>query len=165
MQFVDVTNDVAFRKIFGQQEKKEVLISFLNAIIILPNNAIINDIAILNPYQLPLLAEGKTTILDIKAKDSLGNTFIVEMQVAQNKAFHKRVLYYTSQSYSQQIKEGDDYSKLFPVYFVGILNFPIGNNNNYLSTHKILNVETNEHVFMDVSFHIIELIKFNKKLP
>jgi predicted transposase/invertase (TIGR01784 family) len=164
MQFVDVTNDVAFRKIFGQQEKKEVLISFLNAVIRLPNDEIVVDITIMNPYQLPLLAEGKTTILDVKAKDSAGNTFIVEMQVAQNKAFHKRVLYYTSQSYSQQINDGEDYSKLFPVYFVGILNFEIGENTNYLSTHKVLNVETHEHIFSDVSFHIIELKKFKKEI-
>jgi predicted transposase/invertase (TIGR01784 family) len=164
MQFVDVTNDIAFRKIFGQQEKKEVLISFLNAVITLPNNAIVEDVTIVNPYQLPLLAQGKTTILDVKAKDSVGNTFIVEMQVAQSKAFHKRVMYYTAQSYSQQIVEGDDYDKLFPVYFIGILNFPFDSSTHYYNTYKVQNVETHEQVFTDISFHIIELEKFTKKL-
>ncbi len=164
MQFVNVTNDVAFRKIFGQQEKKEVLISFLNAVIRLPNNGLVADLSILNPYQLPMLTTGKTTILDVKAIDTNGNTFIVEMQVAHNKHFHKRVLYYTSQSYSQQIKEGEDYSKLFPIYFIGILNFDIGNNNQYFSTHKVLNVETQENVFSDIAFQIIELPKFNKAI-
>jgi predicted transposase/invertase (TIGR01784 family) len=164
MQFVDVTNDIAFRKIFGQQEKKEVLISFLNAVITLPNYAKVEDVTIVNPYQLPLLAQGKTTILDVKAKDSVGNTFIVEMQVAQSKAFHKRVMYYTAQSYSQQIVEGDDYDKLFPVYFIGILNFPFDSSTNYYNTYKVQNVETHEQVFTDISFHIIELEKFKKQL-
>ncbi len=93
MKFVDVTNDIAFRKIFGNENKKISLISFLNAVINLPNGNVITDVDILNPYQLPKLADGKSTILDVKARDKQGNTFIVEMQIAESEYFHKRVLY------------------------------------------------------------------------
>jgi predicted transposase/invertase (TIGR01784 family) len=118
MRFVDVTNDIAFRKIFGNENKKISLISFLNAVINLPNGNVVTDVDILNPYQLPKLADGKSTILDVKARDKEGNTFIVEMQIAQSEYFHKRVLYYTSQSYTNQITDGIEYKKLYPVYFI-----------------------------------------------
>jgi predicted transposase/invertase (TIGR01784 family) len=164
MQFVDVTNYVAFRKIFGQQEKKEVLISFLNAVITLPNQAIVEDVLIVNPYQLPIIADGKVSILDIKAKDTIGNTFIVEMQVAPSAYFHKRVTYYCSKSYADQIDKGENYQDLFPVYFIGILDFDISQSNHYFSTHKMSDTKTNEVVFSDIEYNVIELEKFKKTI-
>lgn len=164
MKLVDVTNDIAFRKIFGNENRKEVLISFLNAVIDLPENKRIADVEITNPYQLSKLSNGKTTIVDVKAKDEKGNIFIVEMQVADFEFFHKRILYYTSQSYTGQIIKGGEYSKLRPVYFIGILEFEIGNNPSYFSRHKVLDVETNEQVIRDVEFNFIELPKFTKTL-
>ena len=164
MKFVDVTNDIAFRKIFGDENRKISLISFLNAVIKLPNNNSIIDVDIINPYQLAKLSGGKSIIVDVKAKDKNGNTFIVEMQIAESDFFHKRVLYYTSQSYSSQIEEGKKYHKLNPVYFIGILEFEISRNKNYVSCHKVLDVETNEQVIQDVEFNFIELPKFNKTL-
>ena len=164
MQFVDITNDIAFRKIFGNEAKKKSLISFLNATIALPKQEQIVDVEITNPYQLGKLSGGKSTIVDVKAKDQKGNVFIVEMQVAEFDFFHKRILYYTSQSYVAQIDKGIAYSKLKPVYFIGILEFEIGNNPNYFSRHKVLDVETSEQVIQDVEFNFIELPKFNKAL-
>jgi predicted transposase/invertase (TIGR01784 family) len=164
MKFVDVTNDIAFRKIFGNENKKISLISFLNAVIKLPNNNLIEEVDILNPYQFPNLADGKSTILDVKARDKKGNTFIVEMQVTESEYFHKRVLYYTSQSYTSQIPKGKDYRKLNPAYFIGILEFDISKKNQYFSCHKVLDVETKEHIIQDIEFNFIELLKFDKKL-
>lgn len=64
MKFVDITNDIAFRKIFGNGSKKKSLISFLNAVIDLPQNEQIIDVEITNPYQLGILSVGKSTIVD-----------------------------------------------------------------------------------------------------
>jgi predicted transposase/invertase (TIGR01784 family) len=164
MKFVDVTNDIAFRKIFGNEHKKISLISFLNAVINFPNDNKVVEVDILNPYQLAKLSGGKSTIVDVKAKDTNGNTFIVEMQIAEPEFFHKRILYYTSQSYTSQITKGKDYSKLNPVYFIGILEFEISKNPTYISCHKVLNIETNEHIIQDVEFNFIELPKFNKTI-
>ena len=94
MKFVDITNDIAFRKIFGNDSKKKSLISFLNAVINLPKNEQVIDVEITNPYQLGKLSGGKSTIVDVKAKDEKGNIFIVEMQVAEFDYFNKRILYY-----------------------------------------------------------------------
>ena len=164
MKFVDITNDMAFRKIFGNDNKKKSLISFLNAVINLPNNEKIVDVEIINPYQLGKLSEGKSTIVDVKAKDENGNVFIVEMQVAEMDYFNKRILYYTSQSYVSQLDKGVQYNKLKPVYFIGILEFEIGQNKNYFSRHKVLDVETQEHIIQDVEFNFIELPKFDKQI-
>ena len=164
MKFVDITNDIAFRKIFGNDSKKKSLISFLNAVIDLPKNEQIIDVTITNPYQLGKLSGGKSTIVDVKAKDEKGNIFIVEMQVAEFDYFHKRILYYTSQSYVSQIDKGVQYDKLKPVYFIGILEFEIGNNSNYFSRHKVLDVETKEQIIQDVEFNFIELPKFDKTI-
>ena len=60
--------------------------------------------------------------------------------------FHKRILYYTSQGYVSQIDKGVRYDKLKPVYFIGILEFEIGQNPNYFSRHKVLDVETKEQI-------------------
>ena len=68
MKFVDIKNDVAFRKIFGNENRKEVLISFLNAVLLLEKDNRIVTVDILTPYQLPALKGGKVTIVDVKSK-------------------------------------------------------------------------------------------------
>jgi len=163
MKFADVKNDIAFRKIFGNQNKKEILISFLNAILDFDEKHRITDVTILNPYQLPKFRDGKATIIDVKAKDQQGREFIVEMQVADALGFSKRVLYYSSQGYVSQIDREEFYDKLKPTVFVGILDFEISKNQNYISRHRILDVETGERVIEDMEFNFIELPKFTKK--
>lgn len=163
MKFVDIKNDVAFRKIFGNENRKEVLTSFLNAVLLLQDNNKIVNVDILTPYQLPALKGGKVTIVDVKAKDQNDKTYIVEMQVAEVEGFDKRVLYYASKSYSAQIERGDEYEKLNPTYFIGILDFEVTQNPSYINRHKIVDIATNENYIKDIEFNFIELPKFNKK--
>ena len=162
MKFVDIKNDIAFRKIFGNENRKEVLISFLNAVLLLENDKKIISVDILTPYQLPALKGGKVTILDVKAKDQSDKSYIIEMQVAEVDGFDKRVLYYASKSYSSQIDRGDLYKKLNPTFFIGILDFEITQNQDYISRHKIIDIETGENFIKDIEFNFIELPKFNK---
>jgi predicted transposase/invertase (TIGR01784 family) len=162
MKFLDVKNDVAFRKIFGNENKKEVLISFLNAVIILPNHATVVDLEVLSTQQMPDFNTGKVTIVDVKASDAMGNVYIVEMQVADADGFHKRVLYYASKSYTSQLKRGDDYRGLKPTYFIGILDFVATENPDYVSRHIVKDAKTGQHFIKDIEFNFIELPKFNK---
>jgi predicted transposase/invertase (TIGR01784 family) len=162
MQFADIKNDIAFRKIFGNENKTEILISFLNAVLKLEGNKQITWIEILNPYQVPIVLGAKSTILDVKAKDKVGNEYIVEMQVTDKLGFAKRVVYYSAKSYSAQLNIGEDYYTLKPTIFIGILNFNFLANLNYLSRHLILDADTHEHKLKDLDFNFIELPKFNK---
>jgi len=56
MKFLDPTNDVAFKKIFGNDQKKEILISFLNSLLGLKEGKKILEVEIQNPYQVPKIA-------------------------------------------------------------------------------------------------------------
>ena len=164
MKFVDVKNDIAFRKIFGNEKKKVILISFLNAVLGLEGRDRVKEVTLLNPFQLPRIAGEKSSIIDVKATDEKGLTFIVEMQVAEPAGFDKRVLYYTSKDYAGQINIGEEYPKLRPVYFIGVLDFKYFSGKNYLSSHLIVDEESGECVFKDLKFRFIELPKFNKKV-
>jgi predicted transposase/invertase (TIGR01784 family) len=162
MQFADVKNDIAFRKIFGNETKTEILISFLNAVLKLEGNKQINWVEILNPYQLPRIAGSKSTILDVRAKDKSGNSYIVEMQVTDKKGLDKRITFYSARGYASQLDATENYYKLKPVIFIGILNFEYMQSPHYLSRHLILDVATHEHKLKDLEFSFIELPKFNK---
>jgi predicted transposase/invertase (TIGR01784 family) len=162
MQFADIKNDIAFRKIFGNETRTEILISFLNAILKLEGSKQIVWVEILNPYQLPRMAGSKTTILDVRAKDQAGNFYIVEMQVTDRAGLDKRIVYYGAKSYASQLDAGENYYQLKPVIFIGILDFEYMQNPHYLSRHLILDADTSEHKLKDLEFTFIELPKFGK---
>jgi len=164
MRFADPKNDVAFKKIFGDENKTEVLISFLNSILDFKNGMKIKKVTIANPYQVPRIKDLKNTILDIKATNENDQEFIVEMQVEKDKNFAKRSLYYTSKSYVNQIDSGEKYPELKKVYFIGILDFAIFDTPDYISNHLILDTKTNTCELKDFEFTFIELKKFNLAL-
>jgi len=162
MKFVDIKNDIAFRKIFGNENKKEILISFLNAVLELPKGKQISRIEIKNPYQLPEIKGLKSSILDVKVTDERNISYIIEMQVEEPDGFDKRVQYYTSKQYSSQINVGEEYPKLNQVIFIGILNFNFFEGNNYLTRHLIVNQKTGKQELKDLEFNFIELPKFEE---
>ena len=161
MKFVDPTTDIAFKKVFGSEHRKIVLIEFLNNVLDLDSP--IEDVTLLNPYQAPPLQGLKPTTLDVRARDALGREFIVEMQVEKETGFHKRVLYYTSKAYVQQLDVGEKYHLLRPVLFLGVLDFTIFETSGYLTRHLILNPDTGERTLTDFEFNFIELPKFPKE--
>jgi predicted transposase/invertase (TIGR01784 family) len=164
VRFVDVTNDVAFRKIFGNQDKTASLISFLNSILDLDGDRKIVGVSITNPYLFPRIAGEKASVIDVRATDHAGRHFIVEMQVPDVKGFSKRVQYYAFRDYSMQINRGDQYNLLQPTHFIGVLDFSFSRSPEYLSHHLTVNKRTGEHLLTDVQFFFIELPKFDKKL-
>ena len=164
MKFVDIKNDIAFRKIFGNDNKKIILISFLNAVMKLKGQNAIVDVEILNPYQLPIIRNLKASIIDVKAKDKQGKTYIIEMQVAEPDGLDKRLLYYASKEYAQQIESGEFYTKLKPVIFIGIFDFRFTEGGKYLSHHAVCDVENGERTIKDMDFYFIELPSYNKPL-
>ena len=170
MKFADPKNDVAFRKIFGNEAKKVILISFLNSVLGLEGDRKIIELYFCNTFQLPRVAGLKSSIIDVNVKDQSGTTYIVEMQLSEVVSFDKRIQYYVSKEYSSQIEKGDDYSvrtgfKPVPtVVLVGILEFEYFEGHNYLTRHLILNMETKKNELKDINFNFIELPKFKKEL-
>lgn len=164
MQFVDIKNDIAFRKIFGNEQKSEPLISFLNAALELEGDRRVVSVKLTNPNLFPRIAGEKASILDVRATDQAGRKFVVEMQVAEKDGFDKRVQYYLSRDYSMQINRGEDYPLLNPAYFIGILDFEFSKSTHYHSRHLILEKATNEHLLKDIEFSFVELPKFHLEL-
>ena len=162
MKFLDPTNDYAFKRTFGNENKKEILISFLNSILARTGEKEITDITLLNPYQAPQIQGSKETIVDVRCHDQGGSEYIVEMQVLKQNYFDRRVLYYASKAYHTQLGKGEHYHELKPVIFLGILNFEFTENSHWISTHRIYDVDTKEHVLTDFDFTFVELPKFTK---
>jgi len=164
MVFVDPRNDLAFKKIFGDKNKSDILISFLNAILEFEDDMKIVSITLDNPYQMPDIEELKETILDIKATNGRGESFIVEMQKKDLGDFAKRSLYYTSKAYVSQINSGVNYKSLKKVYYISVVNFNMFESKECISRHLIINQETGAQDLEDFEFSFIELEKFDKKL-
>ncbi len=165
MNFVDIKNDIAFRKIFGNDKKTEIIISFLNAVLELPNGKRIKRVKIENPYQLPQIKDLKSSILDVRVTDEREISYIVEMQIEEPDGFDKRVQYYTAKQYASQIEKGDDYPKLNQVIFVGILNFTFfTDDKEYITRHRTVNIKTDVSTLNGMEYSFIELTKFKKKM-
>jgi predicted transposase/invertase (TIGR01784 family) len=164
MEFVDPKNDIAFRKIFGNENKKMILISFLNAVLGLEGRSRIDYVEILNPYQLPIIQGLKSSIVDIKARDGNEHSYIIEMQVAEPEGLEKRLLYYLSKEYVHQIDRGEKYPELKPVIFIGIFDFIFTASVDCISHHAVCNVHSGERVIKDMDFFFLELPKFKKAL-
>ena len=163
MHFLDPTNDYAFKKIFGNEQRKDILISFLNSILQLSDDEQIVNVTLLNPFQAPHIQGAKETILDVRCQDQKGHYYIVEMQVIPEAFFDKRVLYYASKAYASQLNQAETYKKLKPVIFLGILNFTFSQDTRAISTHVLHNVRTQDNLIKDIRFTFAELPKFDKQ--
>ncbi|MFJ5423142.1 Rpn family recombination-promoting nuclease/putative transposase [Wolbachia endosymbiont of Drosophila barbarae] len=162
-KFLDARNDIAFRRIFGTEKNKDILIHFLNDILGLTDDNKIKDVSFLSPIQDPVIASQKQSIVDVLCVDSTGVKTIIEMQVAKTRGFEKRAQYYAAKAYSSQADVGDQYHDLKGVIFIAIADFILFPNKlAYKSDHVTFDKMTFEHDLKDFSFTFIELPKFNK---
>lgn len=118
-RYLDPKADVVFKKIF--QEHPLLLISFLNAVLPLPADNPIITLSYLPSEQIPEIPAFKRTIADVKCTDAQGRVFIVEMQIDWTQSFKQRLLFGTSQAIVKQLKSGETYQLLQPVYGLGIV--------------------------------------------
>ena len=122
MRFLDVKTDYAFKKVFGSEQSKPILIDFLNAMIDFKDTKI-TDLTIVDPYQIPLLKGMKDSYVDVKAMLSNQTKVIIEMQVLNVEGFEKRVLYNAAKLYSTQLNQAERYDTLEPIIALTITDF------------------------------------------
>lgn len=168
-KYLDPKNDVAFRKIFGSEKHKDILIHFLNDMVLFSNKEPIVDVTFLKTVQDPEIASKKESIVDVLCSDTHGVQYIVEMQVAESAGFEKRAQYYAAKAYSGQLNKGKEsdgqYKNLKEIIFVSISNFILfPDKAAYKSDHVILDKVTGDHNLKDFSFTFLELPKFTKTL-
>jgi predicted transposase/invertase (TIGR01784 family) len=151
--------DVAFKKIFGVEENKDLLISLINSIVG-PEDQV-STLTLLNPYNPKNFRGDKISILDIKAQGKDGKRFNIEIQISDEADYDKRALYYWAKLYTEQLKVADDYALLSKAIGIHILNFiSIPQVTKYHNVFHIREQESNLHYFKDLELHTIELKKF-----
>ena len=123
MRFLDVKTDFAFKKVFGSQQSKPVLVDFLNAMLDYSGEFAIADLEIVDPYQIPLIKGMKDTFVDVKAVLANGSRVIIEMQVLNIEGFEQRILYNAAKQYSSQLLKGEHYRLLNPVIALTFTDF------------------------------------------
>ena len=159
-KFFNPKNDVAFKRLFGTERNKDILISFLNDV--LPNKKVI-DVQFLNTIQDVEAAALKQSIVDVLCTDQDKSHYIIEMQVAHYKDFIKRAQFYAAKAYTRQLKIGEEYDKLKEVIFIAITDFIMfPDKPGYKSDHVVLDGESYTRNLTDFSFTFIELPKFKK---
>ena len=164
MNFINPKTDFGFKKIFASPQHKEVLISFLNAMLYNAEPTI-QDLEIIDPYAAPAITGLKDTYLDVKAKITGDKTVIIEMQVINVEAFTKRVIYNAAKTYATQLKPREGYSKLNPLIALTITDFVLFENTEKFLTHFVFKeVEENIEYYREIELFFLELPKFNKRL-
>ena len=165
MNFINPKTDFAFKKIFGDEQNTDILISFLNGILY-EGNSTIQSLEILNPYQAPRIRGVKDTYLDVRAKLDNDQTVIVEMQVLNIEGFEKRILYNAAKAYSIQLDKGEGYTLLNPVIALTITDFEMFPNLDKVISRFILKERDFlvDYLIYDIELVFVELPKFGKRL-
>jgi predicted transposase/invertase (TIGR01784 family) len=165
VKYLNPKNDIAFKKIFGSEKNKDILIHFLNDVLNKTGKAAVKTVTLLNPIQQPELLYRKQSVVDVLCTDESGIQYIVEMQVSRVKGFEKRAQYYASKAYCNQMREGGAYENLKEIIFLAIANYVMfPEKGGYKSDHIILDKNSYEHDLKDFYFTFIELPKFTKEL-
>ncbi len=159
MEKINPRVDIAFKKIFGVEENKDLLISLINSIVSEEDQ--VTDVTLLNPYNLQSFKKDKLSILDVKAKGHDGKRFNIEIQISDEADYNKRALYYWAKLYTEQLKARGDYGELCKAIGIHILNFTsIPELEPYHNVFYITEKETGFHYFRDLELHTVELKKF-----
>lgn len=165
MKFIDPRIDFAFKKIFGSEDAKDILISFLESLLGLEGDRCIAELTILDPFLAPKIKELKYSVLDVKCRDHRGISYIVEMQIQKTAAFLKRIQYNAAKAYVHQIERGEDYPKLNQVIAVTITDFALFEGFDHcVSRHESRETVTGETFLQEILHYFIELPKFTKPL-
>jgi hypothetical protein len=153
--------DIAFKKIFGVEENKDLLISLVNSIVGQADQ--VSDLTLLNPYNPKNFKQDKLSILDIKAMGIDGKRFNIEIQISDAADYDKRALFYWAKLYTEQLKVAEDYSTLSKAIGIHILNFTsIPEAPKYHNVFHVTEEEDSSIVyFKDLELHTIELKKFS----
>lgn len=165
MIFINPKTEFAFKKIFGSEQSKDILISFLNALLY-DAHPIIEDLEILNPYLAPRIRGIKDTYLDVRARITGNKTVIIEMQVLNVEGFEKRILYNAAKAYSIQLGVRKDYALLNPVIALTITDFEMFPNLDKVISRFALKEKEFlvDYLIYDIELVFVELPKFSNGL-
>ncbi len=165
-KYLNPLTDFGFKKLFFNELNKELLIDFLNEIIL--EEGKITDIQYQPTLQLGESENDRKVIFDIFCTNEKGEFFIVEMQKAKQPHFRDRCLFYASFPIQKQAPQGSWNFDLKAVYTVAILDFVIfdefeDDKNYYIEQVHLFRERTKTQYSKKLNFIFVELPKFRKE--
>ena len=159
MRYLDPKNDLTFKKVFGNHPN--LLISFLNALLPLEPGREVVEIEYLPTELVPEIPEVRNSIVDVRCRDREGRHFIVEMQMLWTDSFFRRVLFNASKAYVRQIRPGQKFKCLQPVYSLNLINAVFRPNApDWYHHYRIVNMADTGERIDGLEFVFVELPKF-----
>ncbi|MEI6329371.1 MAG: Rpn family recombination-promoting nuclease/putative transposase [Pseudanabaena sp.] len=161
-RYINPLTDFGFKRLFGTEPNKNLLIDFLN--VILPSQHRVKDLTYRSNENLGNTPLDRKAVFDLYCQSEKGEKFIVEMQKAKHNYFKDRSIYYASFPIQDQAEKGDWNYKLDPVYTIGILDFVFDEDKNDENLLHIVELkDQNCKVFYEkLKFIYLELPKFKK---
>lgn len=164
-KYLNLFTDFGFKKIFGEEASKPLLLDFLNALLPLPSK--IKELTFKNTEQLGATAADRKAVYDIYCENELGEKFIVELQKVKQNFFIERTIYYSTFPIIEMVERGNSDYNLKAIYCIGILDFTFYDygddptKNNVLHEIKLRNPEGK--VFYDkLTYIYLEMPNFRK---
>ena len=166
--FADPKTDFVFKRIFGAEARKPLLIALLNNLLEFEGDRCIVEVQHLTGEQHVDVAELKLSIVDVKCTDATGRRFVVEMQVLKVEGFEKRVVYNASKAYVMQLRNAEEYPALCDVLGVTICNFNLWTERDaqghfkvpMLSRWRMQEQHSGEKGLSQVQYAFLELPKY-----
>ena len=152
--------DFVFKRIFGNENHPNVLISFLNAVLnpVDPiQSVVLKDTTIEKSH-----VEDKYSRLDVRATTDKGEHINIEIQLDNKYNMIKRSLYYWSKLYESQLESGNDYQKLSRTICINLLDFNLLKHDKFHSIYRLKDCETHEELTDIIELHFIELQKMKQ---
>ena len=155
--------DLTFKLVFA--EHKDLMMSLLNALLPLAENAPITSIEYETPEMIPERYDGKNSIVDVRCKDALGRQFLVEMQMSWDDEFKKRVIMNASKAVVKQVGKAELFTLIQPVFSLNLLNDKMKGEapDEFYHDYAILNVDHPELSLDYLRFVFVELPKFKPR--
>ncbi len=163
-KYSNLLTDFGFKKLFGTEFNKPILIDFLNELLS-SEAGIITDLTFLSTEQLGRNQFDRRAIFDIHCKNEAGEYFIVELQKAKQNYFKDRSVYYSTFPIQQQAEKGEWNFQLKAVYTIGILDFVFDDDksDNAVFHHevKMVDLKTQKIFYDKLTYIYLEMPKFN----
>ncbi len=165
-KYINPFTDFGFKKLFGEEANKDLLIDFLNEL--LEDRGGLTDLTFIKSEQLGATEADRKAIFDLYCQNSKGEKFIVELQKAKQKYFKDRSIYYSTFPIQEQALKGDWDYKLNAVYTISIMDFEFDESQSHKNKLRhdiqLLDIETKELFYDKLKFIYLEMPKFNKTI-
>lgn len=162
-RYINLTTDFGFKRIFGSELNKDLLIGFLNALF--AGEKVVEDVQYKNNENFGYNRDARKAIFDVYCQAADGSRFIVEMQNVYQQFYKDRSVYYPTFPIIEQAQKGDWNYELEPVYTVGILNFAFPEDSDSEAVCreiKLTDIDTSKVFYDKLTFVYVELAKFHK---